>query len=191
MSINMEFAKKRLHFVYREERRARRDPLTIAIEASLKDMKEKEEKQQKEESGRIGRISSTNNLTQPKSTSENIKSSSTSKLEVKREKVTPHKDKIRTENEASSKPLHPSPEVIVKEEISSPSFASSSMEGLSESDIKTKLIESASAKIKSKISRQSSEEKLRKKIKKTHPDRIDEKVQTKSKSGIILKPHEQ
>merc|ERR1712079_645981 len=124
----------------REERRARRDPLTIAIEASLKDMKE--EKQQKEESGRIGRISSTNNLTQPKSTSENIKSSSTSKLEVKREKVTPHKDKIRTENDVSSKPLHPSPEVIVKEEISSPSFASSSMEGLSESDIKTKLIES-------------------------------------------------
>merc|ERR1712008_510939 len=50
-----------------------------------------------------------------------------------------------------------------------------SMEGLSESDIKTKLIESA--KIKSKVARQSLEEKVRKKLKKDNSE-----VQTKEKN---------
>ena len=172
----------------REEKRARRDPLTIAIEASLKDMKDREERLQKaeehEEEPKIGRISSINTTTDTKTTSDNIKSPS--KFEIKNEKVNSSREK----DNISSSPTKDSAEVVVKEEICSPSF-SSSIEGLSESDIKTKLIESASAKIKSKISRQSSDEKFKKKIKKAHMERADEKVQNKSKSGRNLKPHEQ
>merc|ERR1719232_338533 len=60
---------------------------------------------------------------------------------------------------------------------------SSSIEGLSESDIKMKLIESA--KIKSKISRQSFEEKVKKKVRRSNPDKHDEKASNKSKTGHI------
>ena len=60
---------------------------------------------------------------------------------------------------------------------------SSSIEGLSESDIKMKLIESA--KIKSKISRQSFEEKVKKKVRKSNTDKVDEKVSNKSRTGLI------
>ena len=69
-------------------------------------------------------------------------------------------------------PAAKSSEVMVKEEVTSPTF-----EGLSELDIRTKLIESA--KIRSKISRQSSDEKLKKKARRSQP----EEKQQKSISG--------
>ena len=123
----------------REVRRARRDPITIAIEASLRDMKCKEEQEKRDQEKNE---SSTSNESQPP------------------EDITDDKNKQNVSTTFSS-----------------------SIEGLSESDIKMKLIESA--KIKSKISRQSFEEKGKKKVRRSHPDKHDEKVSNKSKTGHI------
>ena len=128
----------------REVRRARRDPMTIAIEASLRDLKCKEEQEKRDQEKNESKISvpSTSNVSQPP------------------EDISDDKN---------------------KQNIST--TFSSSIEGLSESDIKMKLIESA--KIKSKISRQSLEEKGKKKVRRSHPDKHDEKVSNKSKTGHI------
>ena len=133
----------------REERRARRDPMTIAIEASLRDMKDKEELERKSKS--LVKVSE--------------------KL-----KPDPPKDKTYT----AESPV----KSCEKDKKSANTSFSSSIEGLSESDIKMKLIESA--KIKSKISRQSFEEKVKKKVRRSNPDKSDEKVLNKSKSGNII-----
>ena len=61
-----------------------------------------------------------------------------------------------------------------------------SMEGLSESDIKTKLIESA--KIKSKVARQSLEEKVRKKLKKDNGDVQAKEKKRKSSCDVYEDP---
>lgn len=134
----------------REVRRARRDPITIAIEASLRDMKCKEEKEKRDKEKNVTQIStpSTSNKSQPPAEEEN------------NEAKTGDSDKSKKNTTFSS-----------------------SIEGLSESDIKMKLIESA--KIKSKISRQSFEEKVKKKVKRSNPDKHDEKSSSKSKTGRI------
>ena len=128
----------------REVRRARRDPMTIAIEASLRDLKCKEEQEKRDQEKNESKISvpSTSNVSQPP------------------EDISDDKNKQNVSTTFSS-----------------------SIEGLSESDIKMKLIESA--KIKSKISRQSLEEKGKKKVRRSHPDKHDEKVSNKSKTGHI------
>ena len=133
----------------REARKARRDPITIAIEASLREMKCKEDKEKKEQEKNITQISNS-------STSNNLQ---------------PPGDKTNAgkTGEESKRNLNTS--------------FSSSIEGLSESDIKMKLIESA--KIKSKISRQSFEEKVKKKVRKSNTDKVDEKVSNKSRTGLI------
>ena len=151
----------------REERRARRDPLTIAIEASLRDMKESEEKQKE--------AASTSHVDDK--TSSHRKSSS--KVDIKNEKgvSSASSEKAKKRDNLDGKQLA---EVTVKEEISSPTFTGS-LEGLSEVDIRTKLIESA--KIRSKISRQSSDEKLKKKAKR---NLSGQQQSEKSKSGKII-----
>ena len=153
----------------REEKRSRRDPLTIAIEASLRDLQEKEKKEQKEE---ISEILSSN------ATSENSKSSQKNLISKTSEIKTDLKESIKTEEKESF-----SPEVVVKHENKEKSKKSfkSSLEGLSELDIRTQLIESA--KIKSKISRQSSEDKMKKKLKKSHQDKGEERNSGKSRAG--------
>ena len=123
--------------------------MTIAIEASLRDMKDKEELERKSKS--LVKVSE--------------------KL-----KPDPPKDKTYT----AESPV----KSCEKDKKSANTSFSSSIEGLSESDIKMKLIESA--KIKSKISRQSFEEKVKKKVRRSNPDKSDEKVLNKSKSGNII-----
>lgn len=131
----------------REARKARRDPITIAIEASLRDMKSKEDMEKREQEKNITQISNSSNNLQPSGDKTNAGKTG--------------KESKRNLNT---------------------SFCSS-IEGLSESDIKMKLIESA--KIKSKISRQSFEEKVKKKVRKSNTDKGDEKVSNKSKTGLI------
>ena len=134
----------------REVRRARRDPITIAIEASLRDMKCKEEQEKRDREKNVTQIStpSTSNKSQP-----------------------PAEDRNNVAKTGDS------------DKSKKNTTFSSSIEGLSESDIKMKLIESA--KIKSKISRQSFEEKVKKKVKRSNPDKHDEKASNKSKTGHI------
>ena len=130
----------------REEKRLRRDPLTIAIEASLKDMKDREEKIKKE---------------------------------TEDTDVTP----VVADSKKSAPKRKLSSEITVKKEtVSSPAAAVDTVtsDNPTEADlIKTKLIESA--RIKSKLSRHSSEDKLKKKKLKNSPDKHDEKI----KSGNI------
>ena len=128
----------------REVRRARRDPITIAIEASLRDMKCKEEQEKRDQE---------------------------------------KNDSILTGTSTSNESQPPDHNTGDKDRQNISTRFSSSIEGLSESDIKMKLIESA--KIKSKISRQSFEEKGKKKVRKSNPDKHDEKVSNKSKTGHI------
>ena len=163
----------------REEKRSRRDPLTIAIEASLRDLQEKEKKEQKEE---ISEICSENLPLSSNATSENSKSSQKNLISKTSEIKTDLKESIKTEEKESF-----SPEVVVKHENKEKSKKSfkSSLEGLSELDIRTQLIESA--KIKSKISRQSSEDKMKKKLKKSHQDKGDVRTSGKSRSGKLNK----
>ena len=158
----------------REEKRSRRDPLTIAIEASLRDLQEKEKKEHKEE---ISEICSENIPLSSNATSDNIKSSQKNLISKTSHSKTDLKESIKVEAKESL-----SPEVVVKhEKKEKPKSLKSSLEGLSELDIRTQLIESA--KIKSKISRQSSEEKMKKKLKKSQQDKADEKYCGKSRPG--------
>ena len=135
----------------REVRRARRDPITIAIEASIRDMKCKEEQEKRDQEK--------NNVTQ-------ISTPSTSN---KSQPPTEERNNVAKTGDSDKGKKN--------------TTFSSSIEGLSESDIKMKLIESA--KIKSKISRQSFEEKVKKKVKRSNPDKHDEKASNKSKTGHI------
>ena len=162
----------------REEKRSRRDPLTIAIEASLRDLQEKEKKGQKEE---ISEICSENIPLSSNATSENGKSSQKNLISKTSQIKTDLKESIKTEEKEGF-----SPEVVVKHENKEKSRKSfkSSLEGLSELDIRTQLIESA--KIKSKISRQSSEDKLKKKLKKSHQEKGDVRNTAKSRSGKFI-----
>ena len=146
----------------REVRRVRRDPMTIAIEASLRDMKEAEERQQKQEA---------ESIKTPDKSSSDAKSSSKAEIKTEQKGTPSVVEKTKKKDSLHAKPS----EVTVKEEVTSPTF-----EGLSELDIRTKLIESA--KIRSKISRQSSDEKLKKKARRSQ---ADEKPQ-KSLSGKTL-----
>ena len=141
----------------REERRARRDPLTIAIEASLKDLQDLEAKQVKDDSQiSFGEVSPIGKTKVVKTVSEKVRSSTPKNVKTNSFK----KGQEKKEN-ISVKEI---PEIEVKKEVNPSSFRSS-IEGLSESDIKMKLIESA--KIKSKISRLSTDnEKSKKKMKK-------------------------
>ena len=134
----------------REVRRARRDPMTIAIEASIRDMKCKEEQERRDQEKNVTQIStpSTSNKSQ-----------------------TPTEERNNVAKTGDS------------DKSKKNTTFSSSIEGLSESDIKMKLIESA--KIKSKVSRQSFEEKVKKKVKRSNPDKHDEKASNKSKTGHI------
>ena len=158
----------------REEKRSRRDPLTIAIEASLRDLQEKEKKEHKEE---ISEICSENTPLSSNATSDNIKSSRKTLISKPSHSKTDPKEIIKVEAKESL-----SPEVVVKpEKKEKPKCLKSSLEGLSELDIRTQLIESA--KIKSKISRQSSEEKMKKKLKKSQQDKAEEKYCGKSRPG--------
>ena len=158
----------------REEKRSRRDPLTIAIEASLRDLQEKEKKEHKEE---ISEICSENIPLSSNATSDNIKSSQKNLISKTSHSKTDLKESIKVEAKESL-----SPEVVVKHEKKEKSKClKSSLEGLSELDIRTQLIESA--KIKSKISRQSSEEKMKKKLKKSQQDKAEEKYCGKSRPG--------
>ena len=104
---------------------------------------------------------------------------SSSKVDIKNEKgvSSASSEKAKKRDNLDGKQLA---EVTVKEEISSPTFTGS-LEGLSEVDIRTKLIESA--KIRSKISRQSSDEKLKKKAKR---NLSGQQQSEKSKSGKII-----
>ena len=158
----------------REEKRSRRDPLTIAIEASLRDLQEKEKKEHKEE---ISEICSENIPLSSNATSDNIKSSQKNLISKTSHSKTDLKESIKVEAKESL-----SPEVVVKHEKKEKSKClKSSLEGLSELDIRTQLIESA--KIKSKISRQSSEDKMKKKLKKSQQDKAEEKYSGKSRPG--------
>ena len=159
----------------REAKRSRRDPLTIAIEASLRDLQEKEKKDHKEE---ISEICSENIPLSSNATSDNVKSSQKNLISKTSKIKTDLTESIKTEKKESL-----SPEVVVKHENKEKSKNSfkSSLEGLSELDIRTQLIESA--KIKSKISRQSSEDKLKKKLKKSHQDKGEERNSGKSRAG--------
>ena len=158
----------------REEKRSRRDPLTIAIEASLRDLQEKEKKEPKEE---ISEISSENVPLSSNATSDNIKSSQKNLISKTSHSKTDLKESIKAEAKESL-----SPEVVVKHEKKEKvKCLKSSLEGLSELDIRTQLIESA--KIKSKISRQSSEDKMKKKLKKSQQDKAEEKYSGKSRPG--------
>ena len=150
----------------KEERRARRDPLTIAIEASLKDMKDLKAKQTKDDS--FGEVSPIAKPKVAKTVCENIRSSTPKNVKS----YSPKKRQEKKENNSVI------PEIEVKKEVISSSFRSS-IEGLSETDIKMKLIESA--KIKSKISRLSTDgEKSKKKLKKvTKVDACNDKTLTK------------
>ena len=160
----------------REEKRSRRDPLTIAIEASLRDLQEKEKKEPKEE---ISEISSENVPLSSNATSDNIKSSQKNLISKTSHSKTDLKESIKAEAKES---LSLSPEVVVKHEKKEKvKCLKSSLEGLSELDIRTQLIESA--KIKSKISRQSSEDKMKKKLKKSQQDKAEEKYSGKSRPG--------
>ena len=134
----------------REVRRARRDPMTIAIEASIRDMKCKEEQERRDQEKNVTQIStpSTSNKSQ-----------------------TPTEERNNVAKTGDS------------DKSKKNTTFSSSIEGLSESDIKMKLIESA--KIKSKVSRQSFEEKVKKKVKRSNQDKHDEKASNKSKTGHI------
>ena len=158
----------------REEKRSRRDPLTIAIEASLRDLQEKEKKEHKEE---ISEICSENIPLSSNATSDNIKSSQKNLISKTSHSKTDLKESIKAEAKESL-----SPEVVVKHEKKEKvKCLKSSLEGLSELDIRTQLIESA--KIKSKISRQSSEDKMKKKLKKSQQDKAEEKYSGKSRPG--------
>ena len=134
----------------REVRRARRDPMTIAIEASLRDMRCKEEQEKREQ--------------EKESQAQKSDSGTTKDVQLPE-----NKDNVGKTGDNDKRNTH--------------TTFSSSIEGLSESDIKMKLIESA--KIKSKISRQSFEEKTKKKVRRSNPDKHDEKVSSKSKTGHI------
>lgn len=198
-----------MHASYgREEKRERRDPLRIAIEASLRDVKEREERELRERMEANG-ITSSKDTSSPDlsfdssseeikfdSTSEDIKSSSNnasedindtkekildskpvnkfSKLNLQALKTETNEEKVKVWQEKCQIGENIKQQQIGTEMNLNSLQVQSVMEGLSESDIKTKLIESA--KIKSKIARQSSEEKVRKKMKKTHHERSDDKI---------------
>jgi len=193
-----------MHASYgREEKRERRDPLRIAIEASLRDVKEREERELRERMEANGLTSNKDTSSPDKdssfvsasedikldTSSEDIKSSSNNmaedfndnrksetaeRLNLQALKTETNEEKVKVWQEKCQ-----ISENIEQQEKGAEMYLNSlpiqsSLEGLSDSDIKTKLIESA--KIKSKIARQSSEEKVRKKMKKTHQERSDDKV---------------
>merc|ERR1712228_342350 len=113
------------------EKRSRRDPLTIAIEASLRDLQEKEKKEHKEE---ISEICSENIPLSCNATSDNIKSSQKNLISKTSQIKTDLKESIKTEKKESS-----SLEVKHEKKEKSKKSLKSSLEGLSELDIRTQL----------------------------------------------------
>ena len=160
-----------------------RDPLTMAIEASLRDLHKKEEVLEEieaEEEEEVEELEEPEEPEEPEelvaTSGEQIESGSEYKYDSIVKKKRKGKDKIEDKLVSDTQSLKEKKEKHRKEKGERKKNAAyeTSMEGLSESDIKTKLIESA--KIKSKVARQSLEEKVRKKLKKDNSE-----VQTKEK----------